>query len=286
MATLRNLSSDPEYASLASSITSTARDETIDFYPSPGNWGDALINEGSRQLFNDFGVRFRERDRASLECPATDRSPTLAVLGGGGGWNLNWRSSLPFAIKLSEKYESVIVLPSSYDFGFIGNALPAEVKLFTRARLQTGVKAEFCHDLALYCQTQVETTKKLPYPLVALRRDKERHRSAISPDRNWDISLLGTADHDSASFFGLVNRFESVITDRLHVGIAAAMLGCKVRLLEGNYGKNHGVFDASLRENFTNVQFCNWNELRHMDFVGRQPIGISGYPATRDETDD
>jgi exopolysaccharide biosynthesis predicted pyruvyltransferase EpsI len=46
-----------------------------------------------------------------------------------------------------------------------------------------------------------------------------------------------------------------VATDRLHVGIGAALLGKTCRLHDNSYGKNRAVYDHSIRNHFPAVVF-------------------------------
>ena len=87
------------------------------------------------------------------------------------------------------------------------------------------------------------------------RGDRERHPMRIGDEQN-DISRLfalrkGPQPFDqrrvSAYFFlEAIKRFSSVHTDRLHVAIAAALLGKEVRLYSNSYYKNRAVYELSL----------------------------------------
>ncbi|GHV96298.1 hypothetical protein AGMMS50293_26180 [Spirochaetia bacterium] len=50
----------------------------------------------------------------------------------------------------------------------------------------------------------------------------------------------------TAVFAEVVNTLDIVVTDRLHVGIMAAMLGKRVYLLDNSYGKLSGVYEQSI----------------------------------------
>lgn len=71
-------------------------------------------------------------------------------------------------------------------------------------------------------------------------------------DRRWDMSnLYGSkfnlreesdlVTRDFLRFFGQLN---SVRTNRLHAGVAAALMGCEVTYLDNSYGKISAVYDA------------------------------------------
>lgn len=276
---LNNLRGSAPFAELAGSIAMLA-DRPLDFFASPGNWGDALINVGSRQFFTDNGFGVRELRRADLvEDAELDVSDRVAIVGGGGGWNQNWNSTIAFVEEASRRYHHVVVLPSSYDYDMLGDFDRKRVTLFTRAADAEIAGDTFCHDMAFYCQTRAMPSQLLGNPLIAFRRDKERSAQAFDPDRNWDLSLLGTAETDPREFLLIVNRFRTIFTDRLHIAIAGAMLGRNVLLLDGNYRKNEGVFRASLEPNYPNVSLVSWAEVRAREVNGFEPMGDSGYPA-------
>ena len=52
-----------------------------------------------------------------------------------------------------------------------------------------------------------------------------------------------------------VDCADAIITDRLHVGIAAALMGKEVFLLDNTYGKLSGVYNHSLKQN-PHIHFC------------------------------
>jgi exopolysaccharide biosynthesis predicted pyruvyltransferase EpsI len=88
-----------------------------------------------------------------------------------------------------------------------------------------------------------------------VRRDSERTDARI-PWGNVDLSTATPYDqtmgHRSGAeatafeLFRYLERFEVVNTNRLHVGIAAALLGKRVRLAPSAYLKNEAVYRHSL----------------------------------------
>jgi len=92
--------------------------------------------------------------------------------------------------------------------------------------------------------------------LTVWRNDAERHPSRFHGPIH-DISRMfelkggnGSVNQlrISAHFFlSAINRFPSVITDRLHVAIGGAILGKQVRLYNNSYFKNRAVYELSLR---------------------------------------
>lgn len=270
------------FAELRDSIRTITEGRLIDFYPSPGNWGDALINLGSQQFLEAHGITVRELRRPDAsDKDDLDAGARVAIVGGGGGWNRNWYSTIGFVETLQRLYHHVIVLPSSYDYEMLASIDRERVTLFTRAADADAADVAFCHDMAFFCYVPTLPGQRLGHPLIALRRDKERHAKAIDPDRNWDLSLLGTAETDPIEFFQIINRFQTIFTDRLHIAIAGAMLGREVWLLDGNYRKNEGVFLASLAPHFRHVEMLTWEDLLGRSVSGLRAVGEPGYLPSR-----
>jgi exopolysaccharide biosynthesis predicted pyruvyltransferase EpsI len=109
--------------------------------------------------------------------------------------------------------------------------------------------------------------------LVAWRGDCEQHPSRIEPpqadlSKMFNFKAIGGKGSPrslhvlrlSAYFFlRSIDRFSHVRTDRLHLAIAAALLGKDVELYSNDYFKNRAVYDFSLKS-FPKIRFVNWNE--------------------------
>jgi exopolysaccharide biosynthesis predicted pyruvyltransferase EpsI len=98
--------------------------------------------------------------------------------------------------------------------------------------------------------------------LNAFRTDVEGTAGDV-PRSNIDLSEAFAADdmspasslHATYWTMSFVDRFEVVRTNRLHIGIMAAMLGKHVELFDNSYGKVRDVFNHSLHDRFPNVRW-------------------------------
>lgn len=98
--------------------------------------------------------------------------------------------------------------------------------------------------------------------LHAFRVDKERARSRL-PWANIDVSCLlkckdlspAQASCTTQMTFRFINDYREVRTDRLHVAIAAALLGKQVKLYANSYYKCEAVYRASLAGRFPQVMW-------------------------------
>lgn len=271
-----NLRGDAGFARLALEIKDRAKGEAFDFYWSPGNWGDSLINHGARDHFKSYGLPFRELSRGDLTQPSQGRA-RVAVVGGGGGWSPAWNSTPEFLSAVAKLYEKVVLLPTSFDLRIAGLDLP-NVTYFSRDTSVDPAKALYCPDMAFFLDLKQTTAPSLRYPLICLREDAERNSKSFSVPRNIDLSLLGDASDSIGPLVDVISKFERVYTDRMHIAITAGMLGREVFLLDGNYPKSRRVHAASMKEAMDNVRLMTWTEFRkdpvirsrlHADFVRR-----------------
>lgn len=100
--------------------------------------------------------------------------------------------------------------------------------------------------------------------LNAFRGDVEKTDIAV-PFNNIDISQTFATDDMSkmlsyeASYrmIDFIHGYNEVHTNRLHVCIAATLLGKKVCFYPNSYDKNFSVFNYSINNTFKNVEFMN-----------------------------
>jgi exopolysaccharide biosynthesis predicted pyruvyltransferase EpsI len=92
------------------------------------------------------------------------------------------------------------------------------------------------------------------------RLDPESLRSP--PISDVDISfqfMLGITPLEAAisawCFLKAISLARHIRTDRLHVGIGAALLGTPCELRDNSYGKNSSVYGHSLAGRFPNLRF-------------------------------
>lgn len=99
---------------------------------------------------------------------------------------------------------------------------------------------------------------------VCLRRDPESTGQAealadlpLNTDLSrYSASMIDDVDHSFAYTRWLLEALEQpnvLLTDRLHLGIAGALLGKEVFLMDNIYGKISGIYELYLRECFPRV---------------------------------
>lgn len=98
--------------------------------------------------------------------------------------------------------------------------------------------------------------------VFALRTDTEAV-SLLPGSRIWDVSRLyaspflyrSESDFVARDMLALMRRAQTVITNRLHVGIAAALVGRRVVYLDNSYGKIGAVYETWLKD-VSNISFA------------------------------
>lgn len=231
------------------------RGDELVFCPSPGNWGDSLINAGAREFFSEYDFDYREvRRNLILDDVALESSHV--VVGGGGGWCQFWYTTPELVTQLLPRVAHVTVLPTT--FAAVPVSVPRDERLTLIARddsisIRTRPDALFCHDMAFMCRDGSGLTPRTDKNLLAFRQDKESAFPGPVSRGNRDLSLEGGGYDDPRPLYWALSEFSSIHTDRLHLGIAGAQLGLEVHLYSSGYDKILPVFYSSITKVFSNV---------------------------------
>lgn len=265
------------------------------FFHNPGNAGDALIYLGFRRLAERHGIEYAEYSRAAYEggnrrivfggggnfvehyddC----RNCILRHID-----DLESFTLLPHTIAANED------VLTRLDRRF--HLFCREPVSFEHCRRQVAGRAELTllHDLALALDPGEVRRLRLPlfFPRLSLKRQARWLRSrrslrgkVASADGsffrtdlesaggpagpgNFDVSLGLPFGHRkpvqregiAKAFVGLIAGAPSIRTDRLHVGIAGALLGKPTKLYPNSYYKNEAICRHSLAGAFPNVCFA------------------------------
>jgi len=218
----------------------------------PGNAGDGLIHLGARTLFAELGLDFRER-----LYPA-DLSGEVLLVHGCGGFGGVSAHRVEQSRYYFDRFREVLVLPSSFDTGLPKvreylKQLPSHVTVYCREKVSFEQAAPWVsdpgrlflsEDLAFQCEFAGWKQRGGEGTLAAFRTDQE---SAVDSSgiRSIDVSRFGDK-YDAWPLLDVVSRFEKVHTDRMHVGVAASMMGKQTYLYDNSYHKIRAVYDYSL----------------------------------------
>lgn len=252
-----------EFIRLEETLRDFAEGETFVFVVNKGNWGDGLIRYATERFFRQNGFRYVGIPVASAVSLSVDElreassSAKVRMVYSGGGAFLNKYHMHRRIPALVERSERILVLPHTF-------AVPRRKLGFRRSdilfrRDESGSKefapgSLFCHDMALSLG-QIASQGGGSGTGFFFRRDVEKVEGMALPPGNRDISAEGTESTSMAAFLEAIARFETIHTNRLHVSIAAAMMGRQVHLYPNSYFKNRSIYEASLKLAFPNVAF-------------------------------
>jgi len=231
--------------------------EKFEFIYNYGNVGDAVITYGTKCLFN----------RLNSELKDAEELPVVFVGSGNIG---PYYSDLIDKLNMVSRNREVIILPSSslghWDFlkEFSNLTLYCRDIYTYEIALKNNIKAIVKDDCAFEIDYSVynnQVSKNCNNVLENFRTDKESLNNTPISDQNWDISATKVREwkincsKTYANWFIMkINTFNKVITDRLHVGIVATLLGKETILYPNGYHKNKGVYETSLSK-YNNIKF-------------------------------
>lgn len=251
-----------EFIALGEQIKADSAGREVIYIPNAGNFGDGLIRYGAKQLFHDMGIVHHElnigygRVRYQLMPYLLRAKKYYFVYGGGGAWSDAFGFGHRIASTIAKRTDALTVLPST--FGFPVNLQGGT--LYRRDKTRSADNAptsRFCHDMAFYVACR-EKNQGLNYGApshelgIMMRQDEEsRFADVKMPAGNRDLSLEG--DHMSVAdeFLREVAQYETVYSDRLHIGIAGCITGRKLKVIPNNYFKTQAIFASSIAPYFS-----------------------------------
>jgi exopolysaccharide biosynthesis predicted pyruvyltransferase EpsI len=214
-----------------------------------GNVGDQLIWAGTERMLSMSGLTFNRLTVQQLK-EKIHKAPGTLVVPGSGAFVARWHEWLPdLIIFASPLFDRIVILPSQYDpnVPIVRKALQLEnVYPFARdahsySKIKIFGKASLSLDPALWAIDFVSTkgdkkewdiNSTQAKTILALRTDKGSMLAVhgLQPAiHNNDISLTCI---DLVEFLNMIRQSQIVVTDRLHVVVAAIMLGNQVHFVD------------------------------------------------------
>jgi len=257
----------------------------------PGNAGDALIQHGTRLLFDKLGLTFHlgsyQRTYFNKNLVYAGAGNLIQTLGATYSWH--YSDCAEFLMKNAPivKGNNIILLPATIKgYSNLLRTLGSNVVIFTRERMsydhvvstQSKASVFLSHDMAFYIDKLDPALPALraralrglscPTPLM-LRTDIESDASQRIPTRNRDVSTEGCVNPVYASTLAFkqhvqnlshhvmeaVSNCSEVWTDRLHVCIASCLVGTRVHCMDNCYGKNQAIFEHSINGQYPNASW-------------------------------
>jgi exopolysaccharide biosynthesis predicted pyruvyltransferase EpsI len=273
---------------LVAEVLRPFRNRRVLFFPNSGNAGDSLINVASIHAFDRAGVRWQ-----AIGQDANVEGHTV-ILGGGGNFIPDYATIRNAFLGFLDKAREIILFPHTVRgnedvldrMGSNVTLICRDVESYRHASAAApSALVLLAHDMAFHLDTErlldsaeaaavhgpafQAAIREHGIDLARLqqrsrvfyaRHDRERSGSIGGSDA--DVSAIfafgtwpGKAEPAAWSLMEMVRISPAIETDRLHVGIAAALLGKDCVLHDNSYGKNLGVWQHSLRHHFPTVTF-------------------------------
>jgi exopolysaccharide biosynthesis predicted pyruvyltransferase EpsI len=253
------------------------REPRLVYVANLGNLGDALIARATYQFLGRHGLKYQ------IVRSTDDVKDACVLIAGGGNLIEGKYTDLSAFLQRCGASNRIIILPHS----IMGNAdlfrsVADRAHIFAREvatyRFLTSIgvpheRVFLADDMAFALTDELRNAEPMSKRaiLMCLREDVESTLPFGYPKSNFDVSKLMihhwddpvVAHHASEILLKIVADHEMIVTDRLHVAIAGAVLGRQVKLLPNSYYKNRGVFELSMQD-FHNVAFVNFDAIRDL----------------------
>lgn len=244
------------------------------YIANPGNMGDMMIAKATYDFLDDNGFDYEVYEYQS------GRTLDTVVYGGGGIWVKDLYLNSDEYLEIFKRAKRIVILPSSvFECKRLIDVMDKRFTVFAREKQtydylvaqNTGAEIILDHDMALrlketcvmgpldvhYKRVWNKIRHKLPkrqrYAIFA-RTDVEKS-SKLKSDLDLSSctgSLTMTkaeADAGTKLMMASVVGYKKIVTDRLHVGIAAALMGRQLQWHDNSYGKVSAVYENSLQQN-------------------------------------
>lgn len=205
----------------------------------PGNAGDEMIAEGTRQLLDRNRIFMSEY---RLDIPSW--ADGLLVAGGGNIgriWDFsNFRKG--GFIQAEKRGLRIVILPQSICDP--NEYMPSQTIVFVREResLRHFPDGRIAPDMSFALTADIPLRAPQKRRGVFLRSD---HESVFGRPSGSDSVRIAK---NWREYIELASENEEVVTDRLHFAIASLMAGRKTILLPNAYHKNKSMWDSWLKD--------------------------------------
>lgn len=263
------------------------RNTEVLYLPNSGNAGDSLISTATMQAFRRLNISYQP---ITLDANVDGR---IVILGGGGNFIPLYATIRNALVRFAGRAKRIILLPHTIrgNEDLIPD-LPASTLLICREipsydhviNVNPRCEVALAHDMAFHLDPEellINDPDAAEFQSVFLgkltdagvttadiaRRPEMRffrldgESTGKHGGGDIDISSLfefgvwpRNSEKSSWCFLEAIRISRAVITDRLHVGIASAILGKPCQLHDNSYGKNREVFRHSLRR-WSSVSF-------------------------------
>ena len=222
-----------------SEVLDVLRGKKWAFFQLPGNVGDSMIEEGTRQLLGRNGIAMSKYSGSIPEWAEG------LLLSGGGNIGVVWDCSGQRKAHFEQagmRKLPIVILPQSICCP--KESIPEEAVVFVRDRisLEHYPKARLAPDMAFAMTAEMSLYKPVRRKGVFLRSDCESVFG--SPFGTDPASIAG----GWVEYIRLASENEEVVTDRLHFATCSILAGRKTTLVQNSYHKNQSMWETWLKD--------------------------------------
>lgn len=252
-------------------------DGKILYMPNGGNLGDNLIAAATIQSFNKFKLSWKFMRGGKENVKKDD----ILVYGGGGSLVSLYSGGIACLKFLLSLGCPVVVLPQTVrgheDFW----SSVEGITVFSRDQISfdylkkfKGVQTLISHDMATNLDIDCDpfcgvkflkewySNNSSNQTLCVYRKDVESGAEKSKPGLDLSeiyfppINSVDSIYSNAVFFLSALSPYSHVITDRLHVAVAAGLQGIDTLLLDNVYGKNKSIYDYSLSKKFPSIRMA------------------------------
>lgn len=271
---------------LVEEVLRPLRNRHVLYMPNSGNAGDSLIATGTFDCFRRLSIRFTPIGPSGAKAAGQ-----VVILGGGGNFVPAYATIRNALESYRDSAAQIILLPHTIrgnedllaELGDNVTILCRDIESFRHVAAHCHrPQVLLGHDMAFHLDAEAFlfggntapwqaafqdrlAERKIDLQALAARekaylarRDSEYGGpiggSDVDPSAVFEFGVWpGNAEKSSWCFLEFIRCMRSVVTDRLHVAIAAALLDKGCALFDNSYGKNAEVHLHSLKYHFPKV---------------------------------
>lgn len=281
-----------DYTILLNEIKKLDPNYQLCFWPQSGNFGDALIAYASYQFLRANNIKYISGQNLDY----SKKYNLIHGGGGGFVPYWSYARQLPKCLTHRNLNKCIVMPQSLFECEFFLKIADERFSIFCREKqsydycIKNNRRAKFflCDDMAFYANLSylndisfsndtkfVDLKKRIdsyhaqnPNRIANfIRNDKEKTvQPTVSPIRNLDLSSLVFEPASGMTlenvkllvkyFMYAIDKYDTIITNRLHVAIGAYLLNKKIELYDNSYHKVKNVYEMSMQDKKDLITTC------------------------------
>lgn len=232
----------------------------------PGNVGDHLIWNGTRRLLSQIGASYNTVSVSDVSKDGLASPDGTLVIPGSGAFTKSFNEWLPDLVNAAAKrFERVLILPSQYETKVESvrqalsnpNVFPIARDLQSFSEIRSFGRSGLALDPALYA---IDLESPIPMAwdpgfepseiLICWRTDLDSSLTSLGLLAGEENEDLSTVSPNLNQFLERIRASDVIFTDRLHVLVAAVLLGKPVKYLDPKNRKISNYIEFNFESDF------------------------------------